>query len=73
MQNFIIHSLKEVHNKRNKALSEENLTAPFAYIARCAENNPEKPGFYDIYEGAKEQQFIYAEKLKTPINLYHIR
>ena len=54
MLNCIIRSFKEVHKnriialkiteslKRNKALSEENLTTPFEYARKHAGNNPDR-------------------------------
>ena len=60
MLNCIIHSLKEVHKsrsialkiteslKRNKALSEENLTTPFEYARKHAGNNPDRSAFITL-------------------------
>lgn len=57
MLNCIIRSFKEVHKnriislkiteslKRNKALSEENLTTPFEYAQKHAGNNPDHSAF----------------------------
>ena len=64
MLNCIIRSFKEVHKnriialkiteslKRNKALSEENLTTPFEYARKHAGNNPDRSAFIGL-EGKK--------------------
>ena len=60
MLNCIIRSFKEVHKnriialkiteslKRNKALSEENLTTPFEYARKHAGNNPDRSAFITL-------------------------
>ena len=72
MRSCIIRSLKEVHKsgmitlkvteslKRNKALSEENLTTPFEYARIHARNNPDCSVFI-TFRGQKKRMLLCKE------------
>ena len=78
MLNCIIRSFKEVHKnriialkiteslKRNKALSEENLTTPFEYARKHAGNNPDRSAF--ITFRGKKSVCYYARKYTVNIH-----
>ena len=78
MLNCIIRSFKEVHKnriialkiteslKRNKALSEENLTTPFEYARKHAGNNPDRSVFI-TFRGQKSVCY-YARKYMVNIH-----
>lgn len=82
MLNCIIRSFKEVHKnriialkiteslKRNKALSEENLTTPFEYARKHAGNNPDRSVFI-TFRGQKSVCY-YAMEIYGQYPLHEI-